>query len=51
MLSYHLLRNDLTKEQQYLQRWAKRGYQLTSVHGSCIILKKWPKRQHQRYKW
>ena len=34
MLSYHLLRNDLTKEQRYLQRWAKRGYQLTSVHGS-----------------
>lgn len=34
MLSYHLLRHDLTKEQRYLQRWAKRGYQLTSVHGS-----------------
>lgn len=34
MLSYHLLRNDLPKEQRYLQRWAKRGYQLTSAHGS-----------------
>lgn len=34
MFSYHLLRHDLTKEQRYLTRWAKRGYQLTSVHGS-----------------
>lgn len=34
MLSYHLLRNDLAKEQRYLTRWAKRGYQLTAVHGS-----------------